>query len=306
MRHGAGRLLAFLNRQKACLHHLGQHAVGALSCHGRVGGRRIPGGRLQEAREQGGFNDGHVARRLGEEPSRRRLDTVRSGAEVHPVEVQLQDVAFAEAHLQPQRQHQFLELASPCALGAQEQVLGELLRQRRAALRDPPLAQVGEGRTHHAGGIEPPVLEEASVLRGNYRIDEMAREKIDRHIGIAGPALAQQRAVPGQNPHDWRLLLEAQSHGVGDARRVVDEGYGGDDEERRPEIEDRQGAEPDLPGHAPQQPALARACGGRRLGPWGMVKAHRLGAVPGTPIRAHGRHRRRAEPTLPTPALRSG
>ena len=93
--------------------------------------------------------------------------------------------------LEPQRQHELLELACVRALGAQEQVLGQLLRQRRAALRNPSRAQIGEGRAHHARGIEPPVLEEAPVLGGDHRIDEMPRQEVDRHIGAVAAALAQ-------------------------------------------------------------------------------------------------------------------
>ena len=57
-----------------------------------------------------------LARRLAEEAPRRRLHAVGAGAEIDAVEVELEDVALAQAHLQPQRQDQLLELARPaCA-----------------------------------------------------------------------------------------------------------------------------------------------------------------------------------------------
>ena len=147
-----------------------------------------------------------------------------------------------------------------------------------------PRTHVGEGRADHAGGVEAPVLEEAPVLGGDHRIDEMARQQIDRDVGVAAAALAQERAVAGQHAHDRRMLLEAQRHGIGDVHRVVGQRDGGEEEEGRPEVDDRQDGEPDFPRQAPEQPGLARACcgAGCPIGLGGVVKAHRLCAVPGT------------------------
>ena len=82
---------------------------------------------------------------------------VGAAAEVHPIEVELENVRLVEAQLQPQRQHQLLELAHQGALGGEEDVLGELLRDGRAALDEAAGLQVGEDRAAEAGRVDAPM-----------------------------------------------------------------------------------------------------------------------------------------------------
>ena len=107
-------------------------------------GRRQARRRFDEAGEQRRLGKRHVARRLAEIALRRRLDPVGARAEIDPVEVKLENLVLGEFVLQPQRQHHLLELAHQVALRRQEQVLGELLRDGRAALGDAAVEEVGE------------------------------------------------------------------------------------------------------------------------------------------------------------------
>ncbi len=80
--------------------------------------------------------DRHVLRRLAEIALRRGLDAIGAGAEIDAVEIELEDLVLGIFALQPEREFDFLQLARKRALLGQEQVLRELLGQRRAALRD--------------------------------------------------------------------------------------------------------------------------------------------------------------------------
>ena len=140
----AGGLLLFLDREQPRFGHLAQHAPRTRARHGRIGCRRELGRRLQQAGEHGGFRQRQLAGRLAEEAPRRRLDAVGAAAEIHAVEIDLEDVALAQAHLQPQGEDQLLQLAAERALRRQEQVLGELLGQCRPALDEPADPQVGQ------------------------------------------------------------------------------------------------------------------------------------------------------------------
>src|SRR5689334_23855797 len=48
----------------------------------------------------------------------------RSGAEIDPVEIELEDLRLAELVLEPQREHHLLQLAGERALLGEEEVLG--------------------------------------------------------------------------------------------------------------------------------------------------------------------------------------
>jgi len=56
---------------------------------------------------------------------------------------------------QPEREFDFLQFALQRALLRQEQVLGELLGQRRAALRNAAMQDVGDRRASDAERVDP-------------------------------------------------------------------------------------------------------------------------------------------------------
>ena len=126
--------------------HRGQHGLRALLGAFRIAVRRQPRRRFDEARQHRGFRDRDVLGGLAEIALRRGLDAIGAGAEIDPVEIEFENLGFGMLALQPQREFDFLQLALQRALLGQEQVLGELLGQRRAALRNAAMQDVGHRR----------------------------------------------------------------------------------------------------------------------------------------------------------------
>ncbi|GBD29280.1 hypothetical protein HRbin32_00367 [bacterium HR32] len=95
---------------------------------------RVPGGRLDDSGQQGCFGKGEIAGALAEEQARRHLHPVSSVAEVHLVQVPLQDLVLCEPPLDLHGQQDLLQLAVQRPAWAQEQVAGQLLGDGTAPL----------------------------------------------------------------------------------------------------------------------------------------------------------------------------
>jgi len=98
------------------------------------------------------------------------------------------------------------------------------------------------------------VLEEAAILGGDHRIDQMLRQQVDRHVRLGAAPLAQQRAIARQH-FDARRGRAAQRHRVGNLRGEIYERDRERDSTGRSQIERRQGDEPHLERQAAQQRA---------------------------------------------------
>ena len=82
------------------------------------------------------------------------------------------------------------------ALVGQEQVLGELLGQRRAALDDGVGAQVLDQRAQRAGNVDAEMVVEAPVLGRQHRLDQIVGHFLQRHrVALVDAALADLVAV---------------------------------------------------------------------------------------------------------------
>ena len=68
---------------------------------------------------------------------RHRLDAVDAGAQIHAVQVELEDLRLRQLRLEQQRDDRFLGLAADGPRVREEQRARELLRQRAAALDAP-------------------------------------------------------------------------------------------------------------------------------------------------------------------------
>jgi hypothetical protein len=96
------------------------------------------------------------------------------------VEVHLEDLGLRVHLLDAQRDHQLLELAVERAFVRQEQVPGQLLRDRRAALRGAQVQQVRQCRARDAAQVDAPVAVEVAVLGRERRVDERLRQRLER------------------------------------------------------------------------------------------------------------------------------
>jgi hypothetical protein len=161
---------------EAGVHHGAQHQRRALVGAGGIARRIEARGRLQQARQQRGFVERHPGRRLAEVVARRRVHPVGTGAEVDAVEVDGEDLVLGEAPLQPERQHDFLNLAPDGALGGEEEILGELLGEGRATLGDASLANVHVDRAQEPAIVDAAVIVEAAVLHGDHRARQLRRQ----------------------------------------------------------------------------------------------------------------------------------
>ena len=152
--------------------------------------------RLEQPRQHGGFRQVHVARRFVEIILRGRVHPEGAAAEIGAIEVEFQDLVLRQPHLQPQRQERLLDLALDGALVGEEQVLGELLGDRGAALHHAAGARIGEHRAHGTGNIDAEMLVEPPILGGQYRLDQVVGELVERHrIVVADAARADLGAV---------------------------------------------------------------------------------------------------------------
>ena len=169
-------------------------------------------------RQCGGLTERKPADVLSKVGSGRRLDAVGPVTEVDRVQVHRQDVELVEAGLQAPRQDSLSGLAYEAPL-VPNQALADLLRERGRPLDDPAGAPVRERRAGDAAPVDPTVLKEALVLGGQERLDEAARDTLERH-DVA--ALARQLR------HDARVvcaeLRDARWRPIGerlDARQVA-------------------------------------------------------------------------------------
>ena len=184
--------------------HRGEHGLGALLGAFRIAVRRQPRRRFDEAREHRGLGQRDVLGGFAEIALRRRLDAIGAGAEIDPVEVEFENLGFGMLALQPEREFDFLQLALQRALLGQEQVLGELLGQRRAALRNAAMQDVGDGRAHDAERIDAVMRIEPAVLDGDEGLRQIGRQILQRDIGAGHFAARRQHAAVEADDLDGR------------------------------------------------------------------------------------------------------
>ena len=125
---------------------------------------------LRDAREQSGLGRPHCLRRVVEVDARGLLDAVRAVPEVDGVEIGGEDLVLLPPLLELPGERRFEELAPDRLLARQVRVLDELLRDRRAALHDAAMRDVGPERPRHAAHVDAAVLVEALVLGGDDRV----------------------------------------------------------------------------------------------------------------------------------------
>ena len=153
-------------------------------------------GRLEQAGEQGRLGQVDLAHRLAEVELRGRLHAEGAAAEIGAVEIELEDLALGEARFEQEGEERLLDLARERALRGQEQVLGELLGDGRAALHHLVGARVLEQGARRADEVDAEVLEEAPVLGGERGLDEVVGNLLQRHgVVVQDAALADLVAV---------------------------------------------------------------------------------------------------------------
>ena len=150
--------------------HRGQHAVAALACPVRVD-PRVAGRRgRQELRQRRALSGVELGRRHAEVGQGSGLDAPGVLAEVDLVEVALEDLVLAHLPFERDRDHGLADLAGEGAFRGEVGVLDVLLGQRRPPLGDPARAHVGDHGAQQRHRVDPGVLVEPGVLRGDHRV----------------------------------------------------------------------------------------------------------------------------------------
>ncbi len=131
------------------------------------------------------FANSQIARLLGEVVLRRFPDAVYAFlsalAQVDIVNIVLQDFILGVSALRDVRHHRFLELALVASLAAQEEVLHQLLGERRAALAHVPRGKIDIRGLDDADQVNAVMLVKAMVLGGQDRIDHRGRNLAQAH-----------------------------------------------------------------------------------------------------------------------------
>ncbi len=156
---------------------------------------------------------------MAEELARRRIHAIGPGAQIHPVQIDGEDLVLAQPMLQPEGEQQFLHLALERTLRCQEQVLRHLLGNGAAALHDPSGPQVDVGRPRQADDVEPEMIVEAAVLGGDHCLRHGRRQLAQGDGGAVDVAHRSQGRAVGRQQRDHRLARRRQ--GLGDVRQVI-------------------------------------------------------------------------------------
>jgi hypothetical protein len=209
-------------RDEARGDHVLEHLLRARGGACAVARRAEARGRSQKARDDRRLVERHVARGLVEIASRRRVDAVGTGAQIDAVQVDLQDLVLGEAVLQPERQQHFLDLAAESPLGLQEQVLGELLGDRAAALHDVARPEVRHGGAQEPDGIDAEVVIEPPVLGRDHRLRQVLRHFLDvDRLAEQVAVCRDERAVEGEHGDAGPALRNREVGGAGQRQREI-------------------------------------------------------------------------------------
>ena len=182
---GAGALEAGLIERLVLEHRL-EHLRAARDGLVQIDGRRVVRRRLDDAGDHRGFFHRQIHRALVEEAARGRFDAVEAVAEIHLVQIELEDLFLRIGALDKSSEDGFFQLAG-VTLIAQRDLFRkaescELLRDRAGALPDASAAEVRERRAEDAPHVDAGVLEEALVLDREDRANHVGRHPGQRHF----------------------------------------------------------------------------------------------------------------------------
>ena len=153
--------------------------------------------RRGERGQERGLADRQLTRAAPEPVARRRRDAVDARPELDDVQVPSQDDLLGQHRLEPPGQDRLRQLARDRAVVAEEGVLHELLRDRRAAAGEPLLAQIDLEAAADLRQIEPGVIPEPRVLGGDEGPADVARQR--RQVDpVADPGTDGRRGAVGE------------------------------------------------------------------------------------------------------------
>ena len=194
---------------EAALHKVGKHDVGARAGRRQIDVRGVFRRRLEQTGKHRRLGEVQILDRLAVVEVGSRGDAERAAAHVGAVEIELQNLFLGKVHLEPDGEEGFLDLALDGALVGQEEVLGELLREARTALHHGVGAHVFRHGADQPQKVDAVMLEEASVLGGEHRLDDVVGHLVDRdRFALDDAALADLVALAVEEG-DGEIVLRA-------------------------------------------------------------------------------------------------
>ena len=173
----------------------------------------------RNAGEEGRLGERQVRGRLVEVDPRSHLDAVGTVPEEDRVQIGSQNPVLRPAPLELPGERSLLQLAADRAVVLSDRVLHELLRDRRAALDDLLVPDVGPDRARDPAHVDAPMLPIAAVLDGDDRLLHhrsnlvgghdhpallAAQDREDRlAVGRVDVAVLAQVAWPGLRDRAW-------------------------------------------------------------------------------------------------------
>ena len=144
-------------------------------------GRVVVRRRFQQAREQRRFAERQLRRLLAEVSARRGFGAVEAVAEIHLVQIELEDLVLREVVFELRGEQQFAQLAAQRFFAA-DALPRQLLRDGAAALDRFAGARDRDRRADDANRVEAVVIEEAAIFDGDDRLDQVRRNLGKRHL----------------------------------------------------------------------------------------------------------------------------
>ena len=246
--------------------------------------RAVDLGARDGAGEHRRLRDGEVLCALAEGAPRGFFDAIASVAEVDVIQIELEDLVFAELLLEAPREERFANLAPKGSLWIQHEVLHHLLCDRRASLTEAPAPQVDEHRAGDAEVVEAVVLVEACVLGAEHRELHVGGQRLDgHHRAPLDEDLGEKRPVAGEHArHLGGVVVALQVGNRREALLVVPDHPPQDDETHDDEHCEHHGrAFAPLPrelARAPREREEAllprRGHAGINAGGWGIRPGH--------------------------------
>ena len=230
------RLVMLRLADKAVAQHFAKHVVAPGERSIGVPDRIVVRRPLGQDREIGELRQRKVVELLVKIGVARGLDAERVAAQRDLIEIQLQDLRLRQRVLDPISEDRLLQLARRRIFVADQQVLGDLLRNRRAALGPPPRAELAgiiDHRAGEAGVIDPVMLEKGLVLGSQEGAHQQRRilgvaqfDAAFTRIGLNGytidpPHVGRQRRLVALERVDRRQAANDQhpQHQIGQRRQ---------------------------------------------------------------------------------------
>ncbi len=249
VRHGVGG-----GADLALLAHAGQDGATPAAGLGRLAVGLGGLGRADEPGQQGRLGQAELLDVVAEVGARRRLHAVGPPAEVHRVEVALEDLGLGVLLLELHGHHRFLHLAVQGALPGEVNVLHVLLGDGGTTLARALGADIGEGRPGDADGVDAAVLEEVPVLGRQHRVAHHLGHAVELHVDAVllavqlghGVGLVALAARHRRVAHEaglvldgrWPWQLQAREHETGPRQPGHGE-QAGEEQPASPPPEDR-------------------------------------------------------------------